>query len=57
MFTPRGGPRVTDKPILLSIFFTISYKYDGVVNVWVNLIAAVEDATIVGTPVASINGD
>ena len=55
MFTPGGRPRVSDEPVLLSVFLTIAHKDDGVVDVGVNLIATVEDTAVVGAPVACVN--
>ena len=53
--TPGSGPGVADEPVLLSIVLAIAYKHDGVINVRVHLVASVEDAAVIGVPVAGIN--
>ena len=41
----------------MSVFFAVTNQDDSVVNVGVNLIAAVEDAAVVSVPVVGINRD
>lgn len=41
----------------MSVFFAVTNQDDSVVNVGVNLIAAVENAAVVSVPVVGINRD
>ena len=54
---PRSRPRITNKPILLAVFFAITNQDDSVIDIGINLVAAVEDAVVIGVPVVSIDGD
>lgn len=55
--TPGGRPRVADEPVFLSVFFAVTNQDDSVINVGVNLVAAVEDAAVISVPVVGINRD
>jgi len=47
-FAIGSGPRVADEPILLAVFLSVTYQNNSVVDVRINLVAAVENTTIVG---------
>lgn len=57
LLSPGGAPGVANKPVVLTggAVGSVAFENNGVVDIRVNLVAAVEDTTLVRVPSRSIN--